>query len=89
MATEAEVKRYYVELLKVLKTFDAERMREFVRKHKDIYPSGDEMCHLDDLSIQGIMSKMILHFNDISAKDIQKATTILDKLGWSATIWDS
>lgn len=83
-----EMREYAAQLKKVLITFDTDRMRGFVRKHRDLYSETalHFLEHNGDDWLLGTMAKMVIARTDISEEHKAKAREILDRMGWSYDI---
>lgn len=83
-----EAKAYSKELGDILRTFDPELMREFIKRNRHLYPQGiaDALLSNDDWFIRGMMAKMVINRTDMSFNDQKKARVILNKMNWGESI---
>ena len=73
---------YTKELGEVLRTFDVEKLREFVDKHSDIITKPDRSFYENDGYMKGTMAKMIIARTDMPEELKEEAMMVLDVLGW-------
>ena len=82
------LKAYSKALGEVLRTFDPNKMRQFIDENRDLYQKGmaDAMLSQDDTFIRGMMAKMVMNRTDMSLNDRNKAKAILNEMGWDESI---
>lgn len=74
---------YAKELGEVLKTFNAEKFRQFVKEKDPMrYYSNLNILEVDQYAL-GTMAKMILARTDMPEDLIEKSKAILDELEWT------
>lgn len=82
-----KAKGYEKELGKVVRSFDVDRFKGFIEKHKGYFNSYYFTIGKDDEWFLGCMAKIVMNRNDMSVKDKEKAKEILDKLGWDYEVF--
>lgn len=79
---EKYTEEYIEELGKVLRTFDVEKLREFVDKRSDIITKPGRSFYENDAYMKGAMAKMIVARTDMPKELKEEAMMVLDVLGW-------
>lgn len=78
----SEMSEYVKELGEVLKTFDVEKMREFINEHGEIYHHINYNLIFNDKWVKGCMAKMIIARTDMTEELKDEAKKVLDEMGW-------
>lgn len=73
---------YAKELGEVLRTFDVEKLREFIEKYSNIITKPHRSFYENDGYMKGMMAKMIIARMDMPDELKEEAMTVLDVLGW-------
>ena len=69
---------YVKELGEVLRTFDVEKLREFVDKHSILITKPERILYENDGYMKGAMAKMIIARTDMPEELKEEAMMVLD-----------
>lgn len=75
-----DVKEFVKERNEALFSFDREKITSYLSKYGTQFPDNDDV-------FWGSVAKAVMSITNAPEDARQKAKNILDKLGWSYTIW--